>query len=76
MGLALEEVGRVQEAIGLYKQALQLTPDFAEAHNSLGGVLVRMGSVPEAIGHYEQALRNKPDYAEAQNRLARLRAVR
>ena len=33
---ALAGLGRVQEAIGHYEQALRIKPDYAEAHNNLG----------------------------------------
>jgi tetratricopeptide (TPR) repeat protein len=65
MAVALERLGRVQEAIGQYDQALQLKPDYAWAHYNLGVTLARLGRVPEAVDHYEQALRTRPDYAWA-----------
>jgi tetratricopeptide (TPR) repeat protein len=68
-GVALAQLGKVQEAIGHYEQALRLNPDLAEVHNNLGVALVRSGRLPEAIGHYEQALRLHPDFAEADNNL-------
>jgi len=67
--------GRIREAIEHYERAVQLKPDFAEAHCNLGGALWQAGKVNDAIGHYEQALRIKPDLTEARNALARLRAV-
>jgi tetratricopeptide (TPR) repeat protein len=69
LGVALERLGKVQEAIDHYEQALRLKPDFAGAHHNLGSALFQAGKVPEAIGHYEQAVRIKPDYAEAHNNL-------
>ena len=75
LGVALAQVGRVQEAIGHFEQALRINPDFAEAHYNLGVALAQVGRVQEAIGHFEQALRLKPDFTEAQNKLAQLRAV-
>jgi tetratricopeptide (TPR) repeat protein len=69
MGNALLRMGRIQEAIGHYEQALRIKPDYAEAHNSLGVALGKVGKIQEAIGHYEQALRIKPDFAEAHNSL-------
>jgi tetratricopeptide (TPR) repeat protein len=69
LGLALVQLGRRQEAMGQYEQALRIEPDYAEAHNNLGIALVQQGSLQEAIGHYEQALRVKPDLAKAHNNL-------
>jgi tetratricopeptide (TPR) repeat protein len=65
LGLVLESLGRVQEAIGHYEQALRIRPDYAEAHYNLGNTQAQVGRVPEAIGHYQQALRIKPDFSEA-----------
>jgi Tfp pilus assembly protein PilF len=63
--------GRKQfnEAIEHYRIALQIKPDYAEAHNSLATALVGRGQVDEAIEHYRQAVKIKPDYAEAHNNL-------
>jgi Flp pilus assembly protein TadD len=35
LGAALEQVGRVREAIGHYQQALRLKPDFEAARSRL-----------------------------------------
>jgi tetratricopeptide (TPR) repeat protein len=67
-------LGKVQEAISHWDQALRLKPDYALAHNNLGNALLQAGRVQEAIGHYEQALRIKPDLVQAQTNLARARA--
>jgi tetratricopeptide (TPR) repeat protein len=65
----------VDEAIVQYQKALQISPDFAEALNNLGGALLQKGSVDEAIVQYQKALQIKPDYAEALNNLARVLAT-
>ena len=65
LGVALEYVGRVDEALGHYEQVVRIVPNFANGHEHLAEVLARLGRVPEAIEHYEQALRIRPDYAEA-----------
>ena len=65
LGLALQQMGKLSEAIAHYEQALRIQPDFAKAHLNLGLALQRTGKLPEAIAHYEQALRVRPDYAEA-----------
>ena len=40
LGLALNQQGRVDEAITLYEKAVQINPDCADAHNNLGIVLL------------------------------------
>ena len=46
--------GTVEDAIVHYKQALQINPDYAEAHNNLGVALFQSGSVDEAIVHFHR----------------------
>jgi tetratricopeptide (TPR) repeat protein len=48
---------------------VRLKPDFADAHNNLGGALFETGQLQEAIEQYEQVLRLKPDFPEAHNNL-------
>jgi protein O-mannosyl-transferase len=55
----------VDEAIVHYQKALQVNPDYAEAHNNLGYALFQKGAVDEAMVHFQKALQIKPDYAEA-----------
>ena len=71
LGLALGKAGKIDEAIAHFQRAVQLKPDFAEAHNYLGTALLQGGKVPEAIEQYRQALRIKPDYMDAQINLDR-----
>jgi Flp pilus assembly protein TadD len=65
----------VDEAITQYQKALQIKPDFAEAHYNLGNALVRKGSVDKAIVHYQQALQINPDSLYVLNNLAWLLAT-
>ena len=53
------------EAIAAHRQAIQLKPDFAEAHNNLGNALRSNGQSDEAAASLQQAIRLKPDYALA-----------
>ncbi|HUJ11318.1 MAG TPA: tetratricopeptide repeat protein [Verrucomicrobiae bacterium] len=64
-GIELQKMGRTQEAIEHYEQALRIGPNFAETHCDLGSALAQLGREQEAIGQYEQAVRIKPDFAEA-----------
>ena len=53
-------------------QAIALRPDYAEAHNNLGNVLVQQGKQDEAAVAFRRALDLKPDYADAHNNLGNL----
>ena len=47
------------------QQALAIMPDFAEAHNNLGNVLLQRGKTDGAMAHFQKALAFQPDYAAA-----------
>ena len=68
-GAALEQAGKVQDAIGQYERALWIKPDYAESHFNLGNALMQVGRLSEAVEQYEEALRFKPEYSEAHNNL-------
>ncbi|MDR3633358.1 MAG: tetratricopeptide repeat-containing glycosyltransferase family protein [Isosphaeraceae bacterium] len=61
--------GRLDEAVELYKRAIDTRPDFAEAYNNLGIVHGRQGHIDESIQCFNEALRLKPEYPEAHNNL-------
>ncbi len=69
LGVALEEQGRLEEAVACYRRALELKPDDAEIHNNLGNVLKDQGKLDEAVACCRRALELNPDYAAAHNTL-------
>jgi tetratricopeptide (TPR) repeat protein len=71
-GAALGDSVRYEKAIENYNEALRLNPDYAFAHNNLGGSLYELKRYPEAEKEYKEALRLNPDYAEAHNNLGGL----
>jgi len=64
LGLALEQKGRVDEAITCFQAALQINPDGAETHNNLGQAILQKGQPDEAIAHFQKALQLQPHYKE------------
>jgi tetratricopeptide (TPR) repeat protein len=72
LGVALIRLGKPQEAIRHWEQAVRINPDFAEAHYDLGHASEELGRTTEAIEHYEQALRLRPNLTPARDALARL----
>ena len=70
LGNGLAGRGRVDEAIASYRMAVEIKPNFAEAHNNLGAALVRQRRFDEAIGHFQKTLAIIPDYAGAHGNLA------
>ena len=67
--LRLHDQGKLDEAVACYRRALELKPDYAEAHNNLGIALKDQGKLDEAVACYRRALELKPDYAEAHGNL-------
>jgi tetratricopeptide (TPR) repeat protein len=72
LGVALTVLGRLDEAIGNFQQALAVKPDFPEAHGGLGNALRRQGRLEEAASQYERMLALRPDDVGAHNNLAGL----
>jgi tetratricopeptide (TPR) repeat protein len=70
-GAALEESGKLDEALRHYRDALRIEPDYAEAHYNLANGLMKAGatadSLAEAGTHLTAALQLNPDFAEAHN---------
>ena len=60
-----------EEAIGYFKEAIRIRPDFALAHYNLGAALVAEGNNKEAISHYKIAIKLKPNFALAHNNLGK-----
>ena len=61
-GQRQRQAGWIAEAIRCYKGAIQLKPDFADAHNRLGSLLASQGNIDEALAHYGKALEIHPDH--------------
>jgi tetratricopeptide (TPR) repeat protein len=54
--------------------AFRIFPDYAEAYNNLGNVLLSQGRITEAIERFEPVIAAAPDNASAQNNLGSARA--
>jgi len=70
LGSALLEMpGRMPDAISEYQRAVRIYPNYAEAHNNLGAILLQSGRTTEAVVEYQAAVRLDPDYADAHSNL-------
>lgn len=76
LAAALLEAGRTDEAIDHIRKALELDPEFADAHNMLGIVLARAGKLDDAVEHLRRAVTNTPDSLEYRFNLGRVLAAR
>ena len=62
-------LGEFQKSKSCYEKAIQINPDYAEAHNNLGAVFKELGEFQKAISCYEKAIQINPDYADAYDNL-------
>jgi len=63
------ESRRYVDAEARLREAVDLMPDSAEAHNNLGVALASMGRVAEAMQHFQRAVQLAPGFAEARRNL-------
>ena len=63
-------LGRLDDAVKCYRQAIALQPGIAVAHYNLGIALNELGRPDEAVASYESALAIRPEFAEAHHNLA------
>lgn len=70
LGVALKNIGQLDDAVACYRRALKIKPAFAEAHGNLGIALNRLGRLDEAETSYRCVLEIKPDFAQAHYSLA------
>ena len=76
-GLALQNLGRLDEAVSSYDRAIALDPNLFEVHYNRANALRDLGLLDDAIASYERAIELKPGIAEAySNRASALRDLR
>ncbi len=66
MAFCLYELGRPNEAIAKWQQALSIEPNSPDANAGLGMALYQAGRQEEAISYYQTARRLKPEYGDEQ----------
>ena len=71
-GNALEEQGRIAEAMARYDAAVHADPQCARAHLNRGNILLAGAKVDEARSAYELAIACDPHYAAAHFNLGNL----
>jgi len=72
LGGALERIGRPDEALEQFSEALQINGNYPEAHCNLARMLTQRGRRDEAVAHLREALRLRPGYEEARKQLSEL----
>ena len=70
LGLMLGRKGAPgDDVLAAFRAAIRIRPDYAEAHNNLGLVLIQSGKDEEGIAALREAVRLAPAYAEARTNL-------
>ena len=70
LGLMLGRKGAsADDVAAAFRAAIRIRPDYAEAHNNLGLVLIQSGKDDEGIAALREAVRLAPAYAEARTNL-------
>lgn len=72
LAAALAETGGYDEAIGLYRSALESDGSNPEARTGLAALLIRAGREKEAIAELESLIKAEPNRADLQSQLGEL----
>jgi protein O-mannosyl-transferase len=70
LGTALDEQGRLREAVNCFSAVLQVNRMDVNAHYNLANSLARIGELQDAADHYTVALQLSPGFAKAEYNLA------
>lgn len=70
VGLALEKLGAIEEALNCYQKAVQIKPDWAAIYNRMGIIYARQGNYPQAEREFRRALAADPRDEGARDNLA------
>jgi len=65
LGFGLMALGRLNEAVGCFKRALEIKEDYTLAYNNLGTAYKDLGQLDEAMACYDRVLEIDSEYAEA-----------
>jgi tetratricopeptide (TPR) repeat protein len=65
LGFCLEQTGQIDEAAAFYRRALEVDPDFMEAHVDLAGVLWRLEDFEGMLHHAQRAATLAPQHPYA-----------
>ena len=69
LGVALDELDQLDEALAAYDQSVKLDPKYAPAHNNRGVALDKLGETDRAGAAFQAAIELDPKYAAPHNNL-------
>jgi tetratricopeptide (TPR) repeat protein len=67
LGVALEQKGKLNEALAEYRAAEQLAPELYHIHNNLGNLLDNLGHPKKALAEYREAVLLNPKLPSLHN---------
>jgi tetratricopeptide (TPR) repeat protein len=70
LAIALDQQGKMEEALRCYREALHLEPGLPATRVNYGVALCRVGRVDEGMEQFRQVIERDPDYADAHYHLA------
>ncbi len=68
-GVILKDLGKLQDAELSTRKAIELNPNFADAHSNLGSILKDLGKLQDAELSTRKAIELNPNFAMAHNNL-------
>jgi predicted O-linked N-acetylglucosamine transferase (SPINDLY family) len=72
LAVALQRLGRTDEALASYRRAVELDPTHPDANGNLGHLLKDQGEADEAVRRYETSIRYQPNVRAVHKQLATL----
>jgi protein O-GlcNAc transferase len=69
LGNVLKEQDNLTEAVSFFQKALEINPNYTEAHNNMGNTFKDQGRLDEAISCFQKALKINPNLVEVYNNL-------
>ncbi|HZH32641.1 MAG TPA: tetratricopeptide repeat protein [Pyrinomonadaceae bacterium] len=69
LGLSQAALGKHQEAVNSFKEAIRIKPDYWEAHYNLGVAYSKLEDYPQAVEAFKKTLEINPDDAQARYNL-------
>ena len=70
LGATLSKQRKYDEATDYFQKAIDIKPDFVEAHLNLGSTFAKLGLFDKAERHYKTVLRLDPDNSSARHNLS------
>ncbi|MCA1564604.1 MAG: tetratricopeptide repeat protein [Acidobacteria bacterium] len=69
VGLSLAALGKQQEAVNSFREAVRVKPDYWEAYYNMGVAYGKLEDYPQAVAAFKKTLELKPDDAQARYNL-------